>query len=222
MGHNPLDQHRHFLIWVVVFSLLTLLAGPVAGRAETNQDAVRDYLDVTGGIFFHKADIRFRDIGSTAKHNAQEIWPFDRREAEEKYLKAVKRILGGTFRPVQEYTENPFEVEFTVNLLNDADAVTALIHVRIVRNHPFMETDNRGEVSFFENIPVVLWEQSYMYIDPEYFVGGDGAKFHLEEIIDKYFNEFLYGFVNKILYYQKIADTRETGKPAPAKMSDRL
>ena len=38
---------------------------------------------------------------------------------------------------------------------------------------------------------MIIWEQSYMYIETEYVFKGKDAKYHFREIIDKHFKKYL-------------------------------
>lgn len=169
--------------------------------ADEESKALERYFKLQGSTFI-VAGVSFNEIGPSAKKNAESIWPFDKKEARQKYRDIANEIMGTLFRPAKDFSSAPHEVYLSVNLLNEENSIAALIRVRIVEHLPFVDRLEGEEVKLLELIPIVFWERAYLYIDADYSPEQKGSQYTFREAIDKYLKEFLYGYIKKILYYQ--------------------
>ena len=186
----------------IIFIIYSLLC---ASNTWSNEDttALERYLNFQGSTYVISG-VSFNEIGSTANENSQYLWPFDKDEAEQRYRDIANEIMGTLFRPAKDLSSPPLEVYLNVNLLNDRKSIAAMIRVEIVKHLPFIDRSEGDKLRFVELMPIVFWERCYLYIEADYFSDEKSAKYGFGEAIDKYFKEFLYGYIKKILHYQNM------------------
>jgi hypothetical protein len=192
---------------VLVISIIFSLPFANDSCADEESTALEKYFKLQGSTYIVAA-VSFNDIGPSAKENSERLWPFDKKEARQKYRDIANEIMGTLFRPAKDVSLAPLEVYLDVNLLNEKNSIAALIRVRIVKHLPFVDKSENGEVKLVELVPIVFWEKAYLYIDEDYVTDQKGSRYTFSEAIDKYLKEFLYGYIKKILYYQ---DNRKDG-----------
>jgi hypothetical protein len=197
MKVNKIKFMATVLLISIIYSIL--FANGIWAAEETT--ALERYFRLQGSTFI-VAGVAFNDIGPSAKENSERLWPFDKKEARQKYRDIANEIMGTLFRPAEDISSAPLEVYLDVNLLNEKNSVAALIRVRILKHLSFVDKSESGEVKLLELVPIVFWERSYLYIDEDYVTDQKGSRYTFSEVIDKYVKEYLYGYIKKMLYYQ--------------------
>ena len=166
---------------------------------DEESTALERYLRLQGNSFIVRG-VSFDEIGPSVKKNPEDLWPFDKKEAREKYRNIANEIMGSLFRSAKDASSAPLEVYLGVYLINDGDSIAALIRVRIVKTLRFVDESESGEIRYLNVVPLVFWERDYLYIDQDYVSNQEDSKYTLSEVIDKYFKEYLYGYIQKTLY----------------------
>jgi hypothetical protein len=196
-----------------VLSIFTVCHLLFASEIWPNEHAtaLERYLNFQGSTYIVTA-VSFNDIGPSAKKNSERLWPFDKKEARQKYTEFANEIMGTLFKPAEDFSSAPLEVYLDVNLLNEKNSIAALIRVRILKHLPFVDKSESGEVKLVELVPIVFWERSYLYIDEDYVTDQKGSRYTFSEIIDKYLKEYLYGYIEKILHYHNKSKVHEDAR----------
>lgn len=165
-----------FLAKVLLISIIcsSLFAKGICADDKTT--ALERYFRLQGSTYI-VAGVSFNEIGPSAKKNSENLWPFDKNEARQKYKDIANEIMGTLFRPAEDFSSAPLEVYLDVNLLNEKNSIAALIRVRIVKHLPFVDKSENGEVKLVELVPIVFWERSYLYIDEDYVTDQNGSRY---------------------------------------------
>ena len=189
-----------FIAKVVSISIISLFLFANDIWADEESSALERYFKLQGSTYI-VAGVSFNEIGPSAKENSEILWPFNKKEARQKYRDVANGIMGTLFRPAEDFSSAPLEVYLDVNLLNEKNSIAALIRVRIVKHLPFIDRLEGEKVKLLELVPIVFWEKAYLYIDEDYVTDQKGSQYTFSEAIDKYLKEFLFGYIKKILYY---------------------
>jgi hypothetical protein len=184
---------------LVLMSIIPCLIFVNSILPDEEKTAPDTYFELQGNTFT-VGTVWFQEIGPSAKKNSEDLWPFDKQEAREKYRDIANEIMGTLFTPADDPSLAPLEVYLAVYLVNEADSVAALIRVRIVKTLRFVDESESGEIEHMEIIPVVFWEREYLFIDQDYVSDQEDSKYMFSEAIDKYFKEYLYEYIQKNLY----------------------
>jgi hypothetical protein len=197
MKVNKIKLTAKVLVIFIIYS--SLFANDIWADGEST--ALERYFKLQGNTYI-VAGVSFNEIGPSAKKNSKQLWPFDKKEARQKYKDVADEIMGTLFTPAKDFSSAPLEVYLDVNLLNEKNSIAALIRVRILKHLPFVDKSESGEVKLVELVPIVFWERAYLYIDSDYVSDQKGSQYTFSEAIDKYIKEYLYGYIKKIMYYQ--------------------
>ena len=167
--------------------------------------AISEYLEYLGPYYFEDIIVEFSSIGSSSESD----WPFNVEETQKKYQRIAKNIIDLVLEPTRDYQDYPLFVTLNCTKVVDNDAISCLINVKIAKVYYFynqMNPDSEITTDFYETPQLVFHKSSYLYIDDDYFSDDrKSSAYGLSETIDKYFKEFLYDFVNKIIRYRKTA-----------------
>jgi hypothetical protein len=174
-----------------------------AGQKHPN---LAQYLTDMGTTFYAVPGVDFYEIGESAPQKARRLWPFDIEEMKEKYAESMREIMGSVFTPVAGETPDALKVSMAVSILNDQNAVSALIRVRIYKETQYYVTPRGEKPVAVCALERKFWDRSYLYIDEDYLSDEASANYVLRETIDKYFNQYLYEFVQHALYSYKMLD----------------
>lgn len=204
MNFSRFKEKRLFPPSMLILFLLVFGSCESLSWGGEDYGGLRKYLNFMGDNFYCFPEIAFEEIGFLTKENSDRLWPFDIEKAPEKYMKITKEVMGTAFNPVVDYSSVPLIPYVSVSIINDKDALAALIKTKIVKRYVGVDQGKSGEVQF--TFPIVFWDKSYLYIDPDYLSNEKDAKYHFSEIIDKYIKEFLHGFVRQVLYYRKLTN----------------
>ena len=200
------ENKRVFLLRVLILFILIFTFCENISWGKEDHTSLREYLNLVGNTFYCVPEIFFSEVGSRAKENVKHLWPFNLEEADEKYRKITREIMQTAFKPVDDYSSNPLKVYLSVNLVSDKKAISALINVKITKPYLIIPKfwEKKGEMTFFKGVPIMVMQESYLYIDEDYLSNDKSGKYVLAETIDKYFKEYLYDFVNRVLYCQEL------------------
>lgn len=186
---------------IIIFFVLAMNSTAVFAWDKEDYPAIRNFVNTVGNIYFWPPEISFVEVGEKAKQNRKDLWPFEKEEANERYCRITKKIMGVAFEEVEDLSCNPLRINLSVYIINEKEALCSIIGIKIYRIYQMVRwEDGKG---FIKEIPVVVWENQYMYIDEDYLLHIETSRYSFSETIDKYFKEFLNNFVNKISYFKK-------------------
>lgn len=187
--------------WLALTTLGLFLTTAHAGE---NLPAFEQYVSELGTTYCETPEIGFHEIGDSAPKNAERLWPFDLEEAKKKYATSVAEIIGTVFTPVSCNSGHPLVVSMSVSILNENDALSAQIQVKVYKETGYYFTPDGQEPVLLSSVPQIFWERTYLYIDADYLADANSPDYAFRETIDKYFKEFLFEFVQHTLYSYKI------------------
>jgi hypothetical protein len=188
----------------ILSALITLGLFFASAHAADNLPSFEQYVSDLGTTYCQKPEITFQEIGDSATKNGDRLWPFDPEDAKEKYAKTVDSIMGTLFRPVSADNGNPLRVSMSVSILNEKDALSAQIQVKVYKETKYFFTAEGKEPVPLSSVPRVFWDRTYLYIDADYLADENSPGYSFRETIDKYFKEFLFEFVQDTLYSYKL------------------
>jgi len=200
------ENKRLFLLRVLILFILIFAFCEDLSWGKKDHTSLKKYLNLVGNTFYCAPEIYFFEIGSRAKENYKYLWPFNLEEADEKYRKITREIMQTAFKPVDDFSSNPLKVYLSVGLVRDKKAISALINVEITKPYLIIPKfwEKKEEKTFFKDVPIMVMKRRYLYIDEEYLSNKESGKYALAETIDKYFKEYLYDFVQRVLYCREL------------------
>lgn len=201
------ENKRLFLLRVLILFILVFVFCENLSWGKEDHASLKKYLNLVGNTFYCVPEIFFSEVGSRAKESYKHLWPFNLEEADKKYRKITREIMQTAFKPVDNYSSNPLKVYLSVNLVNEKKAISALITVNIMKPYLIIPTfwgQIKGGNSYSKRVPIMILDEKYLYMDEDYLSDEKSGKYALAETIDKYFKEYLYDFVQRVLHFREL------------------
>ena len=200
------ENKRLFLLRALILFILVFTFCENLSWGKEDHTSLKEYLNLVGNTFYCVPEIFFFEIGPRANESYKYLWPFNLEEADEKYRKITREIMQTAFKPVDNYSSNPLKVYLSVGLVYDKNAISALINIEITKPYLIIPKfwQKKGEKPFFREVPIMVMKRSYLYIDEDYLSDENSGKYVLAETTDKYFKEYLYDFVQRVLHCREL------------------